>query len=182
MYLKSLRNPKYKILLRYLKESGKYPLFVRNYETMAKENIIPLAISKEIKPINLYNLIMRNHDFPKYIKNKYRKNIEEHFIFFLKFKKIFRKFKKSIDAEFAARNSGLIEGNVKDSSYFERFLDKVEPSEYINHAFYWSETKEGHSYWSKLNKEWVDEFHNYEDYITTYTNENKQIITSLFER
>jgi|WetSurSiteA1Bulk_404760.scaffolds.fasta_scaffold371594_2 hypothetical protein len=64
--------------------------------------------------------------------------MEEKFIEFLKKNKVKKAFEESL-------NVGVPLGE---------YLDKVVPEDYIQSAFVWMKTKEGHAFWHDLSKKW----------------------------
>ena len=65
-------------------------------------------------------------------------------IAFLRKHKVLRKFKKNF------RKYSYIT-NIKD------FCSMVSPNSFISGAFHWSNTKEGHNFWSNLDDKWRKE-------------------------
>lgn len=47
--------------------------------------------------------------------------------------------------------------NIAKQTYIENFkTNKIKPLYYIDHAFIWKNTSEGHIFWSKLDDAWRD--------------------------
>ena len=71
-------------------------------------------------------------------------------------KRIFFNWLKSQDAyeayKLARHNTNhLVNGHRNRHPYYRRHLS---PLNFINHAFTWGLTHEGHSFWDRLNSEW----------------------------
>ena len=47
--------------------------------------------------------------------------------------------------------------NTEENGGLKNFFEVVEPQKYICGSFVWEHTSEGHSYWSDLDYEWLNE-------------------------
>lgn len=74
-----------------------------------------------------------------------------------KAKRIFFNWLKSKGAyeayKLARHNTNnLLDGTRRTNPYCRRRLDI--PAQFVNHAFTWSTTYEGHAFWDNINSEW----------------------------
>ena len=78
-------------------------------------------------------------------------SIKKEFIFFLKEKGVYVKFRK------------YFEEDAKTQSYYseytkmggKRYLNNVSPEDFLLNAFDWENTEERYKFWDKLNREWM---------------------------
>lgn len=81
----------------------------------------------------------------------YQDSIKKGFIFFLKEKGVYVKFRK------------YFEEDAKTQSYYseytkmgaKRYLNNVSPEEFLMCAFDWEKTEERFKFWYKLDREWM---------------------------
>ena len=74
-----------------------------------------------------------------------------------KAKRIFFNWLKSKGAyeayKLARHNTNHLVGEAQGTNPYYR-CHLIVPSQFINHAFTWSLTREGHSFWGDMNSEW----------------------------
>ena len=72
-----------------------------------------------------------------------------------KIKRIFFNWLKSKGAyeayKLARHNTNNLRGNPRTNPYYRCYLA---PTQFINHAFLWRVTREGHDFWDNINYEW----------------------------
>ena len=79
------------------------------------------------------------------------KNKKE-FIRFLKERGVYAAYRRNFSLEYLKIwHNDLYKKIVTNG---ENFFDVVNWKRYINHAFHWAATKEGHEFWQKLSREW----------------------------
>lgn len=55
-------------------------------------------------------------------------------------------------------SSEYVEDDIRDGNILYNYIEYVENDfEFINYAFAWSDTPEGHEFWCCLNEKWRDE-------------------------
>lgn len=65
-------------------------------------------------------------------------------------------FEKYIANLIADDSDSFTNGAVTDIESAQTYLEGLEPEEYIDNAFYWSETPEGTQYWAELCTSWQE--------------------------
>ena len=67
--------------------------------------------------------------------------------------------------------------NLKKYCNHTDYLGETNPSfaEFINHAFQWKNTEEGHEYWSAIYESEREKVFTYTDYLETFTKSFKEI-------
>jgi hypothetical protein len=159
------QNKILKLALRYTKENGMYIQFVNELRKLTSdeellikscEHNTPLCILEKTKIIkkDFYS-----DDFIKYLCNTNEEKILKLFNNFLEENNIKEQFYNNI-------NENYIKRHVTPREYKEKIENTKEPIEllkilypitgFIMHGFYWEGTKEGHNFWSRMNKNWIE--------------------------
>ena len=73
----------------------------------------------------------------------------------IKWKKLFIKFlkKEKVLGQYI-KNTEL--AKIFDSEEMTRLIRQNQPTQFINLSFTWSDTNEGHTFWSQLHSKWID--------------------------
>ena len=164
------------LILRYLKETGKYAEFKTKFKNYVINNGYKYDLKNVIEQ-HCYNsplLMLRNINLDgeiseydsnaqKYIYlNLYKKQIQTLFENFLKKENLYENFIESIDENFISRNIRQTMKNYPNDR-LKTLYENVLPMGFIMNAFLWNDTKEKTITWANINSKWekiIDDFFN----------------------
>lgn len=154
------KNDIIKSFKRFMKERGNYALMKKERllnefeKQLTKEDIFPqfsrslVLIGASGCPVHL------STDFATFLlTNKIREDILSLFVKFLEKEKALTAFEYELVHNHSGaylEYSGYI-GNVRKLV----MTTKINPFSYIDHAFRWSDSEQGHAHWHSINYKWV---------------------------
>lgn len=133
------------ILLRFLKDSGRYNAFKRCLKCNNE-----IKTKKYSSPVRLYNDVFNDSEFLMYLC-KGNKDICANLLKkYLKKCNAYKIFNSNIDPRFINGQLGLNEIIPNNVVFFDYLIEKVDPRNYIMDAFSWICTPQGFDYWHSL--------------------------------
>lgn len=164
------------LILRYLKETGKYIEFKTKFKNYVIYNGYKYDLKNVIEkhcynsPLLMLRKINLDGEMSEYDSkaqiyiylNFYKKQIQTLFENFLKKENLYENFVESIDEKFISKHIRQTMKNYPNDK-LKTLYENVSPMGFIMNAFLWDDTKEKATTWSNINNKWekiINDFFN----------------------